>query len=210
MKNLILVLFSLIFFSSNISATGFEVNAKGIQTFNFEDRRNQAHFYSKTPLEDIHGLSSGISGTATFDIEDVKNTLKGQIIVDVASIKTGIDMRDEHLRADNWLNAEKYPNIIFTIRNVKDLNKESNNKLNGSIVGEFELLGVKKEVTAEFSMIYLDESEQTKMRAPGDLLSVNAKFNIKLSDFGVKNDLIGNKVAENIEITVSIVGSNAK
>lgn len=198
----------LLLLSTNIFATGFEVKAKGTQTFNFDDRRNQAHFYSKTPLEDIHGLTSGISGSVSFDVEDIQNTLRGTIIVDVASIKTGIDLRDEHLRAENWLNAEKFPTTKFTIKNVKDLKKETNNKLSGKVVGEYELLGVKRTVETDVTLIYLDESEQTKMRSPGDLLSVNAKFSIKLSDFGVKNNLIGNKVAENIDITVSIVGSN--
>lgn len=48
------------------------------------------------------------------------------------------------------------------------------------------------------------------MRAPGDLLGVQAKFNVKLSDYGVKNQLVGQKVAENIEVSVNIVGNNAK
>lgn len=205
------ILFSfltILLLSTNIFATGFEVKTKGTQTFNFEDKRNQAHFYSKTPLEDIHGLTSGISGSVTFDVEDLVNTLSGNIIVDIASIKTGIDMRDEHLRSENWLNAEKFPSTKFTIKSVKELKKESNNKLSATIIGEYELHGIKKQVEADVTMIYLVESEQTKMRAPGDLLSVNAKFSIKLSDFGVNSNLIGNKVAENIDITVSIVGTN--
>jgi hypothetical protein len=43
---------------------------------------------------------------------------------------------------------------------------------------------------------------------PGDLLGVKAKFNIKLSDFGVQNMALGKRVADDIEITVNIVGSN--
>ena len=48
------------------------------------------------------------------------------------------------------------------------------------------------------------------MRAPGDLLGVQAKFNVKLSDYGVNNKIVGQKVSENIDVNVSIVGSNAK
>jgi hypothetical protein len=58
-------------------------------------------------------------------------------------------------------------------------------------------------------MTYLDASEQTKQRAPGDLLGVQAKFNIVLSDYDVENMIVGQKVADNIEISVNIVGSNA-
>ena len=57
-------------------------------------------------------------------------------------------------------------------------------------------------------LTYLEESEFTKIRLPGDLLGVKAKFNIKLSDFGVQNMALGKRVSEEIEITVNIVGSN--
>jgi len=43
-------------------AQGFKVSATGEQTFNFEDKRNQATFFSTTPLEDVTGISNGVSG----------------------------------------------------------------------------------------------------------------------------------------------------
>jgi hypothetical protein len=59
-------------------------------------------------------------------------------------------------------------------------------------------------------MTYLDENEETKKRAPGDLFGVQAKFNIVLSDYNVDNLVLGQKVSDNIEISANIVGSNAK
>ena len=53
------------------------------------------------------------------------------------------------------------------------------------------------------------ESEDTKKRAPGDLIGVQAKFNIILSDFDVDNMVLGQKVSDEIEISVNIAGSNA-
>ena len=85
--------------------------------FNFEDKngRNQATFFSTTPLEDITGLSNEVKGSVTFNVSDVK-TLKGKISVPVSSIKTGIDMRDGHMRSAAWLNAESFPEISFEIK----------------------------------------------------------------------------------------------
>ncbi|MFN3871809.1 MAG: YceI family protein [Ignavibacterium sp.] len=190
-------------------AQGFKVKASGEQTFNFTDKggRNQASFYSTTPLEDIRGLSNDVKGTATFNISDIK-TLKGKISVSTASIKTAIDLRDEHLRSADWLDAEKFPEITFTIKSVRDVKQISDNQLQVKVVGDFTLKGVTKEVTADATLIYLDESEQTKMRAPGDLLGVKATFNVKLSDYGVKNKVVGQKVAEIVEVSVNMVGSN--
>ena len=41
------------------------------------------------------------------------------------------------------------------------------NKLEAKVVGEFTTHGVTKEVIADITMTYLDESEQTKQKAPG-------------------------------------------
>lgn len=202
--SIIIVLFTTISF-----AQGFKVKASGEQTFNFTDRggRNQASFFSTTPLEDIRGLTNDVKGTATFNVADIK-TLKGKISISTASIKTAIDLRDEHLRSADWLDAAKYPDITFSIKNVRDIKQLADNKIQAKVVGDFTLKGVTKEITADATLTYLDESEQTKTRAPGDLLGVQATFNVKLSDFGVKNKIVGQKVAETVEVSVNMVGSN--
>ncbi len=107
-------------------AQGFKVKATGEQTFNFEDKygRNQVSFFSTTPLEDITGISNAVMGKVTFNVGDIK-TLKGSISIPVASIKTGIDLRDEHLKSDNWLDAENYPEITFMIKKVGDVKVDS-------------------------------------------------------------------------------------
>lgn len=191
-------------------AQGFKVKATGEKTFNFEDKygRNQASFFSTTPLEDITGISNAVKGKVTFNVADIK-TLKGSILISASSIKTGIDLRDEHLRSDNWLDVENYPEITFMIKKVDDIKVAADNKLEAKVTGDFTAHGVTKEVVANVTMTYLDESEQTKQRAPGDLLGVQAKFNIVLSDFNVENMIVGQKVADDIEINVNIVGSSA-
>ena len=211
MKKTLSIFTVMMIFTASIFAQGFKVKASGEQTFNFADKngRNQTSFFSTTPLEDITGLGNGISGSVTFSVNDLK-TLKGKISVSVASVKTGIDLRDEHMRSAGWLNAESFPEISFEIKKVSDIKSVEGNKLTAKVTGNFTLHGVTKEVVANATLTYLDESETTKMRAPGDLLGVQAKFNVKLSDYGVNNKVVGQKVSENIEVSVNVVGSNAK
>jgi len=191
-------------------AQGFKVKASGEQTFNFEDKygRNQLTFFSSTPLEDITGVSNAVKGKVTFNVADIK-TLKGSISIPVASLKTGIDLRDEHLKSDNWMDAESYPEITFLIKSVSEVKTEADNKLQIKVTGDFTTHGVTKEIVVPISLTYLDASEQTKQRAPGDLLGVQATFNIVLSDYDIDNMIVGQKVADDIEINVNIVGSNA-
>ena len=211
MKNTLLLFIIIILFTASTFAQGFKVKASGEQKFNFEDKggRNQATFFSTTPLEDITGLSNDVKGSATFNVSDLK-TLKGKVSVTIASIKTGIDLRDGHMRSASWLDSESLPETSFEIKNVSDVKSVADNKLTAKVVGNYTLHGVTKEVIAEATLTYLDESEQTKMRTPGDLLGVQAKFNVKLSDYGVNNKVVGQKVSENIEVSVNVVGSNAK
>lgn len=209
MKTIIKTLVLMLAAASITLAQGFKVKATGEQTFNFEDKRNQVKFFSTTPLEDITGISNDVKGKVTLDIAEVKN-MKGSITISVASIKTAIDLRDEHLRSENWLDAANYPEISFVIKKVSDVKVVADNKIEAKITGDFSVHGVTKETVADVTLTYLDASEQTAQFAPGDLLGVQAKFNINLSEYDVNNMVVGQKVSENIEITANLRGSNAK
>jgi polyisoprenoid-binding protein YceI len=191
-------------------AGGFNIDSKGEQTFSFKDKmgRNQATFFSTTPLEDITGMSSDVWGTVSFDIEDVENTLNGEVLISTASLKSGIDLRDEHIRSADWLDAEQFPTISFNIKKVTGIEKIEDNEIKVKVLGEFTAHGVTKEVESEVTLVYLEENEMTKMKAPGDLLGVRASFNINLADYGVQHMVLGKRVSEEIEINVNIVGSN--
>lgn len=210
MKNLVITFVISILIASVGFAGDSKSKSEGAQIFSFKDQmgRNQATFFSTTPLEDITGMSSDIQGKVSLDLSDIRNTLKGEVSISTASLKSGIDLRDEHIRSENWLDAESYPTISYKIKSVLDVKEIENNKLDVKVLGDFTIKGVTKEVVSTVSITYLEENETTKTRMPGDLLGVRAKFNIQLSDYGVENMVVGNKVSEEIEITVNIIGSN--
>jgi polyisoprenoid-binding protein YceI len=209
MRTIIETFILLIFAVTITLAQGFNVKATGEQTFNFEDKRNQVKFFSTTPLEDITGISNAVKGKVTLSVGDIK-TMKGSISIPVSSIKTAIDLRDEHLRSENWLDAENFPEITFLIKKVGDVKVVEDNRIEAKVTGDFSVHGVTREVISDVTLTYLDASEQTKQFAPGDLLGVQAKFNILLSEYDVENMIVGQKVADSIEITATLRGSNAK
>ena len=210
MKTIMKIISMLILTVAISLAQGFKVKATGEKTFNFEDKkgRNQLTFFSTTPLEDITGVSNAVKGKITFNVVDIK-TLKGSISIPVGSLKTGIDLRDEHMKSKNWMDADNYPDITFLIKNVSDVKTEADNKLQIKVTGDFTTHGVTKEIVVPVTLTYLDESEQTMQRAPGDLLGVQTTFNIILSEYDIDNMIIGQKMADNIEIRVNIVGSSS-
>lgn len=188
----------------------FNISKSGVQTFYFKDpqNRNQIIFASNAIVETFNGLTNDLWGEVSFDPNDVQNTIKGKISVTANSIKTGIDLRDEDLYSSKWLNAEKFPIISFTIEEVRDVIILDKNKLRLSLTGPFECHGKTKVIMLDATLTFLEESDITKKRMPGDLLSFVAKFDINLTDFGIRNVFVPNRVADKIEIAVNIVGSN--
>src|SRR5882672_5514093 len=73
-----------------------------------EDGKNYAGFESEATLETIKGTTTKVSGSITADPANT-NAASAAITVDLSGLDTGISMRNEHLRGEKFLNAEKFP-----------------------------------------------------------------------------------------------------
>lgn len=188
------------------------INKTGLQTFYFKDtqNRNQTSFTSDAPFETFTGVATDLWGEISFDPNDIKNTIKGEIFVSVNSINTGIEMRDEELKGDGWLESEKYPVISFKLERVRELIILDDNKIKLFLDGSFSCRGKVKAITLDAILTYLSENEITKKRISGDLISVVAEFEINLSDYGIRSVFVPNRVSNKIKVSVNIIGTNAK
>lgn len=190
---------------------GFNLPSKGIEVFDFKDsqERNQATFFSEARFENITGLTNDVWGKVSFDKKDIKTTLSGEISISTSSIITGIDERDEHLRSISWLNSEAYPTINFKVKEIERVDVVEDNLLKIVVLGEFNLRGKTKLIYTNATIKYIPEDTVTKTITSGDLISIVAKFDIKLSDYGITNSMIPNRVSDKIQITATLVGSNS-
>ena len=57
--------------------------------------------------------------------EDDPTKITGEVKVEVASVDTRTEMRDNHLRSADFFEAEKYPYITFKVKRVAPLDDES-------------------------------------------------------------------------------------
>lgn len=60
----------------------------------------------------VHGQLNKISGTVNFDPSDIAKT-SVDLGINVDSIYTGIQKRDDHLRSEEFFDVKRYPKIIF-------------------------------------------------------------------------------------------------
>jgi polyisoprenoid-binding protein YceI len=184
------------------------------QTFSVDsnDGRNQASFISDAPFEKIVGLASGLDATVMLNVNDITQKPMGKVKVPINNIKTGIDLRDEHLRSEMWLNSEKYPYAEFQLTGIKNISSKTlsdGKKVNATLVGKFSVHGVTKDIEVPATLTYFKESERTKAKASGNLLVAKADFDINLADYGVKiPDMVVGKVNDDVKITTSFVASD--
>lgn len=194
--------------------------AKGGTVFHVNDAnmRDSVTFRSEAPLEDIVGVSNAIGGYVVFDPADYKKGLKAEFAVSVASLNTGIPLRDEHLHSEMWLNATAYPEIGLKIDGSSGKLKSVRNSgefdtYEGEFRGTLTLKGKQRQVDVNARLVYMKESDKTKMKMPGNLLAVRASFSVPLKDFGITGppdmNLVGTKVSDTIEIEVSLIGTTA-
>ena len=91
-------------------------------------------------LVNVKGAFDKFQGDVTLD---EKNPSKSsfEVTVESASINTGVEKRDEHLRTDDFFDCPKYPTIRFVSKKVIPAGKQ---KL--KVIGDLTMLGVTKEV----------------------------------------------------------------
>jgi polyisoprenoid-binding protein YceI len=160
--------------------------------------RNLATVESETEYEAFTGKTTKVSGTVKFD--PAKKSGAAMLLIDVASVNTGIPTRDEHMRSAQWMDAGQYPNIKLETKSVKHAGGDNYN-----VTGMLTMHGVTREVKFKATVRYRPASELNKSNGfDGDVVQVKGKFDVKLSDFGVKIPApAANKVSNTVTLGIS-------
>jgi polyisoprenoid-binding protein YceI len=131
----------------------------------------------------IHGQFNKVTGMINFDPTDPAST-SVEVEVDVASIYTGIDRRDNHLRSADFFDVDNFPKMYFksTGIGVVGLN-------HCKVTGDLTLHGITQSVTFDVSFVgpsrFFDD-EETKMYTA---FGFRATACINREDFGMKWNL---------------------
>jgi polyisoprenoid-binding protein YceI len=90
----------------------------------------------------VKGAFAKVEGSLSWDKNAPEKT-SATITIDVASVDTENVKRDKHLRSADFFDVENFPTATFTSTEVKMVGTDGSFEL----VGDFELHGVKKEIT---------------------------------------------------------------
>jgi polyisoprenoid-binding protein YceI len=169
---------------------------------------SRASFTSEGTLEIIVGHTSSIKGDATVDVDKPAEGARGRIAVQLATLKSGIDARDEDMRGPAWLDTDKFPEAVFELKKLEIGRLAKGKAQQGRMVGTITIRGITKEVIADVKATYFGLDDKMKSEMFGftdDLLKIHATFPVKFTDFGMKvPQLLFYKLAEELRIDVDL------
>ena len=181
-----------------IALAGLSASSASAQSRSYNIDRARTTFTSAAQLETINGVSTRASGSFNVNPANL-SSVSGTITVPVASLRTGIDERDEHLRGADWLNAAAHANATFEITGVRGAGSmTANQDTDLQVTGRFTIHGQTHDVTARVRAKW-DGADGFRLRA---------RFTIELDDYGVSiPSVVRAKVANEIAIQIDIRAS---
>lgn len=91
------------------------------QNWKIDAAHSKVRFTTKyLVISDVDGEFKKFDGKVTSSAADWSD-LQASVSVDVNSISTDNEMRDGHLKSDDFFNAEKYPTMTFKSTGIKSL-----------------------------------------------------------------------------------------
>lgn len=142
------------------------------------DKDSEIKFRIKNLGVGVNGSFSGLVGNFEFDPHNLSAS-SFEASIDVNSINTGINMRDNHLRSEDYFDVKNYPRIKFVSTKITGNEKEGNYVIFGKLT-------IKK-TTKEISFPFTASPENGGIRFKGEFTLDRRDYrvggyNITLSD----------------------------
>jgi polyisoprenoid-binding protein YceI len=133
--------------------------------------RSSVRFKNKTfwGLATVAGEFTEVRGAGEVTAD---GALSGELAIGAASLKTGINKRDDHLRSADFFDVEKYPVIRVEVTGVEP---------SGTVHATLTVRGTTKPLPLPVTVKLLDD----------DTVQVTARTVIDRTDWGVSGNMVG-------------------
>lgn len=141
----------------------------------------------------LAGRFNDFSGNFSYD-EDNLTASDIMVTIDTASVDTNHAERDKHLKGDDFLDVEKYPEAKFVSTSVESMGDGEM-----KVMGDFTLHGVTKPITIEAKKIGEGQDPWGGYRA-----GFTGTTKLALKDFGIDYDL--GPASQHVMLTLHVEG----
>jgi len=184
----------LLFFSSAIPGTFNQVDEKINGKWKIIPEKSSFEF--KIPVLyvfPVTGTFSGVNGT--IDISRELYEVKVDLTIDPASIDTGNEKRDNHLKSEDFFNVEKYPSISFSASKISREASEDQYTVEGKLT----MKDVTKDIVVPITLEGIN---------PEGLIVFSGSKNINRREFNI--DYSGRGVGDVAEVDFTIVAERVQ
>jgi polyisoprenoid-binding protein YceI len=186
-----------------ILATSFSIASFAQTKWTIDPMHSFVNFSVKhSGISLVDGSFKKFDGTINNTKTDLTDA-KINFTVDVASINTSVEMRDNHLKSDDFFNAEKYPKMTFVSTSFKKASNKAANIYH--LKGKLTIRDVTKEVT--FMVNYGGSAKDQQGNTKAGFLATTS---INRLDYNVKYDPTGAGIAKDVNITLNLQFAQAK
>lgn len=157
-------------------------------------------FTSRAPLESFDGKTRQVSGHITCAPDDLIGPVDLRIEVDLASLDTGIGLRDRHMR-DRHLETDEHPVAVFTGEAVTASSQpalSAEQAVEIVVQGRLSLHGITQPRVVTATVLLTAEGN----------LRVETEFEVKLSDHDIDRPrFLVMKLADEQEVRVDLAAT---
>ncbi|PZF70792.1 YceI family protein [Taibaiella soli] len=153
-------------------------------------RTGKVSFYSHTPIENIEAVNNESAAAVDSKTGDVV------FQVPIKSFKFEKELMQEHFN-ENYMESDKFPKAEFRgkLADPSAVNFAKDGVYKTNVTGKLTMHGVTKDITVPGTIT-----------VKGGTATIDAKFNIKPADYGIKIPaVVASKIAEQIEVTINTV-----
>jgi polyisoprenoid-binding protein YceI len=161
------------------------------QTLTPVDSASSVTFRIKNLGFNTSGSIGGVAGVITFTPDNLAGC-SFDVHVAAQTVNTDMDMRDEHLRGEAYLDAKKYPEIRFVSEKVTNSTKKGTL----FVFGKLTLKGVTRDISFPFTAQPLNNGYQ-----------FSGTFQLNRRDFNVGGN--SSTLSDNLTVTLRIVARKA-
>jgi polyisoprenoid-binding protein YceI len=156
--------------------------------FRVQAEASDVTFKATSRLMNADGRFQRVAGEITVDPKDL-TTAKVALSVEASSIETGIAMRDNHLRSEDFLDVKQFPRLTFESDRVQADGRRA------TVFGRLTVHGVTRDIAVP---VDVDLSESA--------LVATGEFVINRRDYGIVYQSILNPIGNEVRVAFTVRG----
>jgi polyisoprenoid-binding protein YceI len=147
---------------------------------------------SHMAVSHVHGSLTNVSGIVELNDKDITKS-SVEATIDTTTVSTGVVMRDNTLKSDDFFNVQKYPQITFRSSWLR------RNKGTVQLLGNLTLNGVTRSVTLD-----LDGPSPPQTMSAKTISGLSATGLIRRSDFTFGSSKFNTVIGVDVKFTIDV------